>query len=1131
MAKFCGKCGAKLDERTGKCPNCEKEIISEISQSDNSIDADNKPAGKTNGNSATNKELSKKEVKAAKRTEKKAIKKAKKRKHIFLRIIAIFLFFAIFTSGVSGVLAYFDIVDIPVLSKLMDIVGITNDTLSYESQSSESCYIPNEENIIYENEDKSFGYVNNMILVFFSSEATETQITETVTSVEGKIVGKIEGINQYQIQVTSTTRENLEKSCEQLLKYNWVKNAIVDYVVTATTNETPNDPWKDTFQGAFGVDWSENEPSGTNWWFEATKILSAWEYSDYFSDIKVGVVDNGYDTGHEDLNITVLNNDVNNYENHGTHVAGVIGATVNNNKGISGILKDVSLYGVDCYSTSKQENNNITVSSLYDGINLCIQNDCKVINMSSGIKYTDKDETKNVSYEMSKYAANCIVYLLDSYGKDFLVVQSAGNGDDWGKGVNAKDYNGWFSGIDEDLVQELFDEYKQKGVTTEHQITVQDVMDSFMVVAAVDEKQKKGEYQLSSFSNYGETVTVCAPGVNVFSTIKSGGINGSYGYMDGTSMAAPIVSGITALVWSVDQEMSSGDVKQIITETTTQKVLSRRKNDTGTYYMIDAKSAVEKAVEKFETKSEQSQSKGQFDNSDLLDGAVMFNNHWYCVILDDSVTDWGSAQQYCMNHNGYLATITSQEENEFIYNYLTSGSGFDSAYFGLTDKNIEGVWEWSNGEEVTYTNWHRNEPNGENSNEDYGMFYYKYPEGTWNDGDFDNRTINDAMVFICEWGEYQASSNISAEPIRTTSDERDIVLVLDTSGSMSGTPVEEVKKASTKFVSTILKEDASIGIVTYASSANMSSDFSVNESQLQDTVNNISSGGGTNIESGLQKAEEMLESSNAKKQIIVLMSDGAPGSGKVGDELIAYADAIKDQGVYIYTLGFFGSIGDTKSSAQILMEELASDGCHYEVANAEDLVFFFGDIADQINGQKYIYVRIACPVDVTVTHDGETLCSVEDELCTRTNFGSITFEENAEETDEGEDNRIKVLRLNEGTDYDIRIEGNGRGHMDYTIGFMDENGEYSDLREFENIKITQRTIIETVAANSGSTILNVDEDGDGKFDLRYRATENGRGEVVDYTYFVYAIIILVLFLLVVIIIVKIKKTKNVRRII
>ena len=94
---------------------------------------------------------------------------------------------------------------------------------------------------------------------------------------------------------------------------------------------------------------------------------------------------------------------------------------------------------------------------------------------------------------------------------------------------------------------------------------------------------------------------------------------------------------------------------------------------------------------------------------------------------------------------------------------------------------------------------------------------------------------------------------------------------------------------------------------------------------------------------------------------------------------------------------------------------------------------------------------------------------------------------------------------------------------------MDENGEYSDLREFENIKITQRTIIETVAANSGSTILNVDEDGDGKFDLRYRATENGRGEVVDYTYFVYAIIILVLFLLVVIMIVKIKKTKNVRR--
>ena len=76
-----------------------------------------------------------------------------------------------------------------------------------------------------------------------------------------------------------------------------------------------------------------------------------------------------------------------------------------------------------------------------------------------------------------------------------------------------------------------------------------------------------------------------------------------------------------------------------------------------------------------------------------------------------------------------------------------------------------------------------------------------------------------------------------------------------------------------------------------------------------------------------------------------------------------------------------------KRQAQALMEGIASSGCHDEVADANDLVFFFGDIADQLNGQKYIYVRIACPVDVTVSHDGEMLNSSEENLCVRTDFG------------------------------------------------------------------------------------------------------------------------------------------------
>lgn len=1096
MAKFCKKCGSKLDEVSGKCPNCDKVAEEKNTSSDNVPEQQ--------------KQLSKKEMKAEKKKSKKQAKKDKKKKHICLRIITFLLCFVLFVSCVSGVFVYFNIVDIPCVYKLMDMVGITDDEVSYVGQSSESCYYPNEDNIVYENEEKSFGYVNNMLLVFFSNKATETQIAEIVSGIEGEVVGKIDGINQYQIQIEATTKENLEKICEALLKFDVVKNAIIDYVITTSINENPNDPWKDTFQGVLGVDWNENEPSGTNWWFEATKISSAWENSDCFSNIKVGIVDNGYDTAHEDLNITVLNNDVNNYENHGTHVAGVIGATVNNNKGISGILKDVSLYGVDCYSTSKQKKKNITVSSLYEGINLCIQNDCKVINMSSGIEYTDKDETKKVSYEMAKYAANCIVYLLDSYNKDFLIVQSAGNGDDWGNGVSAKDYNGWFSAIDEALVQELFDEYKEKGVKTEHQISVQDVMDSFMVVAAVDEKQKKGEYQLSSFSNYGDTVTVCAPGVNVFSTIKSGGLNGSYGYMDGTSMAAPIVSGITALVWSIDQEMASGEVKQIITETATEKVLSRRKNDNGTYFMIDAKAAVEKAVEKMNIKSEQSPNKGQFDNSKPLDGAVSFNGHYY--MLYENSFNWEEAKTYCESLGGHLVCITSQEEQYFI-DELLEGSTKNCYWIGGYLENSN--WKWLTDEDFVFDNWAEIEPNNENGNENrIHLFGKERTDGTgvknignWNDCSFVGAEYSDDFYelqnfgFICEWDEYtleSAEKEESSQPKRETSDKRDIVLVLDVSGSMSGTPLEETKKAATKFISTILKEDASIGIVVYDDNAEVLSDFSMDEEKLTGIVSGITDRGSTNIDDGLTKANELLQYSNAEKKIIVLMSDGMPNCGREGDDLIAFADSIKDTGTYIYTLGFFESVGGSKSSAQLLMEGIASDGCHYEVADADDLVFFFGDIADQINGQKFIYVRIACPVDVTVTYLGESLSSSEKDFNDRTSFGALSLEDI-----EDSDDKIKTLRLKEGKDYAIKINGTGRGKMDYTIGYMDDSGEYSDMRNFRNIDITRSTVIDTSTKYSDKTILNVDEDGDGKYDLKFRAGANEYGELVDYTYVIY----------------------------
>lgn len=482
----------------------------------------------------------------------------------------------------------------------------------------------------------------------------------------------------------------------------------------------------------------------------------------------------------------------------------------------------------------------------------------------------------------------------------------------------------------------------------------------------------------------------------------------------------------------------------------------------------------------------------------IPEGAVEYNGHYYYLYSGGIASTYDEAAQYCGSKGGYLATLTSEAENDFVYSYITQ-QGCESAYFGLSDAIREGNWEWCTGEPFSYSNWHVGEPNGENSYEDYALLYYKYTDGTWNDGDFGDSTVGGGNAFICEWGDYSLEQH-------EVSGERNIVLTLDVSGSMSGTPLEETKKASSKFINTVLEQDASIGIVTYDNESYIASNFSTDKTSLQSIVSGLYDGGGTNIEAGLRDAQSMLEKTNAKKKIIVLMSDGEPNDGLIDEELIAYAEEIKKTGTIIYTIGFFESLSD-RSYAQYLMEQIASDGCHYEVADADQLTFFFEDMADQINGQKYIYVRIACPVDVSVSYDGETLDSSEKNLNARTSFGTLTFEENSEKLEAGIDDRVKVLRLKEGTDYDLKIVGTGHGIMNYSIGFMDENGEYSDLRKFKNIKITRKTRIDTEASNSDSSILNIDEDGDGKYDIRLKAEANGYGEEITTSNWIIYVII------------------------
>lgn len=139
------------------------------------------------------------------------------------------------------------------------------------------------------------------------------------------------------------------------------------------------------------------------------------------------------------------------------------------------------------------------------------------------------------------------------------------------------------------------------------------------------------------------------------------------------------------------------------------------------------------------------------ENSEISvdEGAVSYNGHSYKVYTDEADT-WEEALEFCNSMGGYMAVISSAEENTVLFQ-LMEAAGSENAYFGFTDREEEGYWSWCNEERITYTNWHSGEPNSENSGEDYAMFYYKYKDGTWNDGDFGRHTVGSGKTFICEW--------------------------------------------------------------------------------------------------------------------------------------------------------------------------------------------------------------------------------------------------------------------------------------------------------------------------------------------------------------------------------------------
>ena len=111
-----------------------------------------------------------------------------------------------------------------------------------------------------------------------------------------------------------------------------------------------------------------------------------------------------------------------------------------------------------------------------------------------------------------------------------------------------------------------------------------------------------------------------------------------------------------------------------------------------------------------------------------------FNGHTYEYVSTDGWVPWSEAAGMAEAMGGYLATLTSEEENQWVYDNVVVPANLASehqAWLGGYRENV-GDWKWVTGETWDYTKWGPGEPNNAGGVE-YGMTIHRYNDATWND--------------------------------------------------------------------------------------------------------------------------------------------------------------------------------------------------------------------------------------------------------------------------------------------------------------------------------------------------------------------------------------------------------------
>ena len=344
-----------------------------------------------------------------------------------------------------------------------------------------------------------------------------------------------------------------------------------------------------SMQGYYNAFISNDTHLNKQWYLSAINAFDAWTISCGNANIVVAILDSGVDWLHQDLgrgndnhdNIHTNSNediwiDINdpqtgnkidddknmliddwkgwNYDNntnntitsnyHGTFVAGIIGAKTNNNLGIAGIVGGNNSIGGRIIPYCVGVQSPIS-SILDDAIIDAIDKGARIIQLSLTIPFSQSVE------DAIQYAIN----------NNAIIVCASGN-----SGATSVGYPSSNSNV--------------------------------IAVGAIQQNLSR-----VFFSNYGDNLDIVAPGVDIYSTKLAN----AYDYSDGTSFASPQVSGVAALILSVNPNLTGQEVRDII-EKTAQKVRpdlynyqSDQSHPNGTwnnemgYGLVDAYAAVKMA--------------------------------------------------------------------------------------------------------------------------------------------------------------------------------------------------------------------------------------------------------------------------------------------------------------------------------------------------------------------------------------------------------------------------------------------------------------------------------------------------------------------------------------------------------